>query len=67
MHCSLDFETETVRVTLSYDNVQALYDAMRHLGASSHSTFSLSKRQDDGTTVVVEVNREQGRRDWEGS
>lgn len=55
-----------VSVTLSYDNVQQLYDAMQHMGSSSHNMFTLSKTQDDGIDVIVAVCKEQNRRDWEG-
>lgn len=66
MQGRVDHDTCTMHVTLSYDNVQQLFEAMQHMGHSSHNSFTLTKRQEDGVTVVVEVNKEQNKRDWEG-
>jgi hypothetical protein len=61
-----DHDAETMRVTLSYDNVMDLYNAMSIMGRGSHNVFQLSKQQMDGTTIIVEVCKEQAKRDWEG-
>jgi hypothetical protein len=68
MQGAYDDDNETIDVTLSYDNVQALYEAMQHMrGNSSHGVFTLSKRQMDGTMIVVRVDKAQNNRDWKGA
>lgn len=48
-----------VWITLSYKNVRELHDAVEHMrNHPSHNVFSLSKQQEDGVFVVVEVPKE---------
>lgn len=66
MHGTYDEASNEIHVTLSYDNVRDLMLAVETMRPNSRNSFTLSKRQMDGTLVVVEVNFEQGKRDWEG-